>query len=196
MSHGICSKPDGTTSGHVSSRRSVSAFKQMLMNSLPFRKSAAPECTVLNIVTWNIAAVNNNPFEYWVTHHDPGYNRWVERDFPIMQPFEPPPPACCTLPNSSKKNHFLYHGQYAIQDEDSDDVDRLMVKACSDQPRLRTLARVVVLLLHLRWRCSAQKASCRCIQTCCKHAWVWCKGRSTFIITEPMHSAVKLARCM
>eukprot|EP00292_Cryptomonas_paramecium_P013525 CAMPEP_0113663186 /NCGR_PEP_ID=MMETSP0038_2-20120614/996_1 /TAXON_ID=2898 /ORGANISM="Cryptomonas paramecium" /LENGTH=222 /DNA_ID=CAMNT_0000578173 /DNA_START=231 /DNA_END=896 /DNA_ORIENTATION=+ /assembly_acc=CAM_ASM_000170 len=25
-------------------------------------------------VTWNIAAVNNNPFEYWVTHNDPAYN--------------------------------------------------------------------------------------------------------------------------
>ena len=23
--------------------------------------------------------MNNNPFEYWVTHHDPGYNRYVLR---------------------------------------------------------------------------------------------------------------------
>jgi hypothetical protein len=28
----------------------------------------------LNVVTWNVAAVNNNPFEYWITHDDPAYN--------------------------------------------------------------------------------------------------------------------------
>mmetsp|Transcript_25666 Transcript_25666/g.59324 ORF Transcript_25666/g.59324 Transcript_25666/m.59324 type:complete len:600 (-) Transcript_25666:26-1825(-) len=28
----------------------------------------------LKVVTWNIAAINNNPFEYWITHEDPGYN--------------------------------------------------------------------------------------------------------------------------
>jgi hypothetical protein len=27
-----------------------------------------------SVVTWNIASINNNPFEYWVTHHDPEYN--------------------------------------------------------------------------------------------------------------------------
>ena len=27
-----------------------------------------------SVVTWNIAAVNNNPFEYWITHPDPEYN--------------------------------------------------------------------------------------------------------------------------
>ena len=27
----------------------------------------------LKIATWNIAAVNNNPFEYWITHSDPAY---------------------------------------------------------------------------------------------------------------------------
>lgn len=30
---------------------------------------------VLNIVTWNIAAINNNPFEYWITHNDADYNK-------------------------------------------------------------------------------------------------------------------------
>jgi hypothetical protein len=29
----------------------------------------------LNIISWNIAAVNNNPFEYWITHNDAGYNK-------------------------------------------------------------------------------------------------------------------------
>jgi hypothetical protein len=31
----------------------------------------------LSVVTWNIAAVNNNPFEYWVTHQDPEYNKMM-----------------------------------------------------------------------------------------------------------------------
>ena len=29
----------------------------------------------LNVVSWNIAAINNNPFEYWITHDDPDYLR-------------------------------------------------------------------------------------------------------------------------
>ena len=29
----------------------------------------------LSVVTWNIAAVNNNPFEYWITHPSPDYNK-------------------------------------------------------------------------------------------------------------------------
>ena len=29
----------------------------------------------IRAVTWNIAAVNNNPFEYWITNADPNYNR-------------------------------------------------------------------------------------------------------------------------
>ena len=27
----------------------------------------------LRMVTWNIAAVNNNPFEYWITHQSEEY---------------------------------------------------------------------------------------------------------------------------
>mmetsp|Transcript_3630 Transcript_3630/g.8334 ORF Transcript_3630/g.8334 Transcript_3630/m.8334 type:complete len:669 (+) Transcript_3630:248-2254(+) len=42
---------------------------------MPFTRGQAPNTASLNIVSWNIAAVNNNPFEYWVTHHDPAYNR-------------------------------------------------------------------------------------------------------------------------
>lgn len=53
------------------------SIKEMLVNNMPFSKTAAPSSSLLNIVTWNIAAVNNNPFEYWVTHHDPGYNRYA-----------------------------------------------------------------------------------------------------------------------
>ena len=33
------------------------------------------EMSEILVTTWNIAAVNNNPFEYWVTHHDPAYNK-------------------------------------------------------------------------------------------------------------------------
>ena len=34
----------------------------------------AGENNSCRVATWNIAAVNNNPFEYWVTHPDPEYN--------------------------------------------------------------------------------------------------------------------------
>ena len=29
----------------------------------------------LKVVSWNIAAINNNPFEYWITHEDEAYNK-------------------------------------------------------------------------------------------------------------------------
>jgi len=32
----------------------------------------------MNILNWNIAAVNNNPFEYWITHSEPAYNGLME----------------------------------------------------------------------------------------------------------------------
>lgn len=32
----------------------------------------------LKAVTWNMAAINNNPFEYWITHKDKGYNKLME----------------------------------------------------------------------------------------------------------------------
>jgi hypothetical protein len=31
----------------------------------------------LLVVSWNVAAVNNNPFEYWITHDDPHYNKMM-----------------------------------------------------------------------------------------------------------------------
>ena len=30
---------------------------------------------VLRVATWNVAAINNNPFEYWITHDDKAYNK-------------------------------------------------------------------------------------------------------------------------
>ena len=34
--------------------------------------------TDMQLASWNLAAVNNNPFEYWVTHKDPAYNKLME----------------------------------------------------------------------------------------------------------------------
>lgn len=50
-------------------------------------------------VTWNIAAVNNNPFEYWIAHEDLAYSKLMsdvenfyeapgERDLPVHQVFD------------------------------------------------------------------------------------------------------------
>ena len=33
----------------------------------------------LKAATWNIAAVNNNPFDYWVTYPDKGYSDFMIR---------------------------------------------------------------------------------------------------------------------
>ncbi len=53
--------------------------------------------SVLQSTSWNIAAVNNNPFEYWITNQDPAYNalikgaqKFIESpliDFPIRSIF-------------------------------------------------------------------------------------------------------------
>jgi|EP01044_Picomonas_judraskeda_P004246 hypothetical protein len=32
----------------------------------------------ITMTTWNIAAVNNNPFEYWITHDDDAYNALMD----------------------------------------------------------------------------------------------------------------------
>jgi len=50
----------------------------------------------IKVATWNVAAVNNNPFEYWITHKDPAYNKLMDgvqdyiansgaRDVPVKQ---------------------------------------------------------------------------------------------------------------
>ena len=50
------------------------------------------------MATWNIAAINNNPFEYWITHDDADYNALMEgvQSF-IDQPGAPPPSPTATL---------------------------------------------------------------------------------------------------
>ena len=39
----------------------------------------------LRVVTWNIAAINNNPFEYWITHEDAAYNKLMV-DVQVREP--------------------------------------------------------------------------------------------------------------
>ena len=57
----------------------------------------------LGVVTWNVAAINNNPFEYWITHDDPAYDAmmksvrlFVEEDV-VRRILPPSPPAPHTV---------------------------------------------------------------------------------------------------
>ena len=48
-------------------------------SSQPRRASRKASCaTGMRTVTWNISAVNNNPFEYWMTHPSPEYARLMK----------------------------------------------------------------------------------------------------------------------
>lgn len=40
--------------------------------------SSSSSAGQLEVATWNIAAINNNPFEYWITHDDPAYNKMMD----------------------------------------------------------------------------------------------------------------------
>jgi hypothetical protein len=43
------------------------------------RPGNLPHLTMaFSVASWNIAAVNNNPFEYWVTHDSPSYNALMQ----------------------------------------------------------------------------------------------------------------------
>ncbi|CAJ1370333.1 unnamed protein product [Effrenium voratum] len=37
--------------------------------------SASGGSSGISVATWNVAAVNNNPFEYWLSHDDPSYTK-------------------------------------------------------------------------------------------------------------------------
>ena len=39
---------------------------------------SSPPAALLRIASWNIAAINNNPFEYWITHPSAGYNKLMQ----------------------------------------------------------------------------------------------------------------------
>jgi hypothetical protein len=65
-------------------------------NAASVIQSSAP----ITMTTWNIAAVNNNPFEYWITHDDEAYNALMddvqafidapgEKDVPVDTVFTP-----------------------------------------------------------------------------------------------------------
>ena len=83
--------------GNTSSQYSASDLFTMCMG--PRWKVALDE-SKLKTATWNIAAVNNNPFEYWVTHEDKAYNTLMqdvesfidqpgERDVTVTEVFTP-----------------------------------------------------------------------------------------------------------
>ena len=61
--------------GNTSSQYSASDLFTMCMGP---RWKAALDESKLKTATWNIAAVNNNPFEYWVKHDDASYNALMQ----------------------------------------------------------------------------------------------------------------------
>ena len=72
VSHIVVSSPD---TGSESSRR----LKQQPRIFAGRRgQQTDTDPTILRIATWNIAAINNNPFEYWITHDDVQYNRMMQ----------------------------------------------------------------------------------------------------------------------
>ena len=63
-----------------------------------FMSSRLQVANALTVSTWNIAAINNNPFEYWITNDDPNYNDLMkkvskfitepgDKDVPVSQIF-------------------------------------------------------------------------------------------------------------
>jgi len=49
-------------------------FITWLFDGLAMRKSiSSGGAHTISVATWNVAAVNNNPFEYWLAHDDPHY---------------------------------------------------------------------------------------------------------------------------
>jgi hypothetical protein len=46
-------------------------------NSAASASPAVAAAAGVRVMTWNIAAINNNPFEYWIEHPDPAYNEMM-----------------------------------------------------------------------------------------------------------------------
>lgn len=72
-----------------------------------YKKYGKPELTV---ASWNIAAINNNPFEYWITHNDAAYNKLMTdvqnfidapgtKDVPVNTVRSPSLPGLCETPD-------------------------------------------------------------------------------------------------
>ena len=48
-------------------------------SSVSFFGSISSSENTISTATWNIAAINNNPFEYWITNDDPAYNDLMQK---------------------------------------------------------------------------------------------------------------------
>jgi len=79
--------PKGVVAATTHSRRNVhylgigilvAILLAILVWLLGTSPTAATPGVLLRLATWNIAAINNNPFEYWITHDDPAYNRLMQ----------------------------------------------------------------------------------------------------------------------
>lgn len=69
----IAGRPGQVSPPRVSPpRRASSAYVR------PHSSSHSASKTQLSVASWNLAAVNNNPFEYWIAHKDPEYNRLMK----------------------------------------------------------------------------------------------------------------------
>ena len=54
----------------------VEKVSSMISTQISVRYHKQPsKLKKIHATTWNIAAINNNPFEYWITYHEPQYNR-------------------------------------------------------------------------------------------------------------------------
>lgn len=42
------------------------------------RRLAEADSNILRVASWNVAAINNNPFEYWITHPSTQYNQLMQ----------------------------------------------------------------------------------------------------------------------
>ena len=72
-SHTLVRMSDGKKQSPPSVRVREFLIARAVEKSTP--PPAAPEPSPLRVSTWNIAAVNNNPFEYWLTHPDADYEK-------------------------------------------------------------------------------------------------------------------------
>lgn len=71
--------PGGSDAGGVAVATAAGAA---VMVSLMLRRAgnnsaaaASSASATTRTLTWNVAAINSNPFEYWITHDDPAYNK-------------------------------------------------------------------------------------------------------------------------
>jgi hypothetical protein len=91
---------DAVLAGAPSPLRHIAGYLTRIADALspPVEMVSSAPRRLLRTATWNIAAVNNNPFEFWITHDDPDYQALMtgvqsfisspgERDVPISEVF-------------------------------------------------------------------------------------------------------------